>query len=140
MGRRRSEWEGRASTRGRAALLVALLCVSCVAIACQTAPARAWQAGRLFTSGTAALDRGDHARAIASLEEAARLVPHASEVRNHLGLAYLGSGQPERARAAFARAIELDCDNDAARTNLARLEASVPEAARGAGGEADDGG
>lgn len=102
-----------------------LLVLVSTASACQTPPARAWQAGRLYTSGTEALDRGDHATAIVRLEEAAVLVPGASEIRNHLGLAYWSAGDPVRARAAFEAAIDLDCDNAAARANLASLDAAL---------------
>jgi len=119
MHRRRSRCAGRRGLR------VALwICVSVVGIGCQSPPVRAWQAGRLYTTGTEALDRGDHQTAIAQLEEAATLVPDASEIRNQLGLAYWSAGEPERARAAFEAAIDLDCDNEAARANLASLDAA----------------
>jgi Flp pilus assembly protein TadD len=77
-----------------------------------------WRGARLYESGSAALDRGDSARAVADLERAAELVPHASEVQNHLGLAYASDGRPDDARHAFERAVELDCDNEAAARNL----------------------
>jgi len=93
--------------------------------ACESRAVRSLQAGRLYTTGTEALDRGDHQTAIAQLEEAATLVPDASEIRNQLGLAYWSAGEPERARAAFEAAIDLDCDNEAARANLASLHASL---------------
>jgi Flp pilus assembly protein TadD len=83
-----------------------------------------WEGARLYQSGSQALDRGDPARAIRDLERAAALVPHASEVQNHLGLAYLSAGRPGDARAAFERALLLDCENGAARTNLSALEAA----------------
>jgi Flp pilus assembly protein TadD len=56
------------------------------------------------------------------LSRAAELVPQASEIQNHLGLAYWAEGQPEEARLAFDRAIALDCDNIAARQNRKALE------------------
>lgn len=108
-----------------AALVAALIGASFLGLGCESAPVRAWQAGRLYTTGTEALDRGEHATAIARLEEAATLVPEASEIRNHLGLAYWSAGEPDRARAAFEAAIDLDCDNEAARANLARLHAML---------------
>jgi Flp pilus assembly protein TadD len=77
---------------------------------------------RLYRSGSQALERGDTERAIADLERAAELVPHASEVQNHLGLAYASTGRQSEAVAAFRRAVELDCDNAAARRNLAAAE------------------
>ena len=76
------------------------------------------EGARLYQSGTEALDRGDSERAIADLERAAELVPTASEVRNHLGLAYAAAGRDDDARNAFRRAVDLDCDNRAALDNL----------------------
>jgi Flp pilus assembly protein TadD len=73
---------------------------------------------RHFEAGNAALDRGDHALAVAELERAAALVPEASEVQNHLGIAYAASGRNADALAAFERAVALDCDNRAAAENL----------------------
>lgn len=73
---------------------------------------------RLYRSGSQALDRGESARAIADLEAAAALVPEASEVQNHLGLAYAQAGREGDALRAFRRAVELDCDNAAAQENL----------------------
>jgi Flp pilus assembly protein TadD len=75
-------------------------------------------ASRLYASGTEALDRGDSARAVADLERAAALWPEASEVHNHLGLAYAQAGRDAEALAAFEQAVALDCDNDAAQHNL----------------------
>ena len=69
-----------------------------------------------------ALDQGEPQRAISELEGAARLVPHASEIHNHLGLAYAEAGRVEEARRAFQRALVLDCDNRAARANLAWIK------------------
>jgi Flp pilus assembly protein TadD len=73
---------------------------------------------RHFEAGNAALDRGDAALAVAELERAAALVPGASEVQNHLGIAYAAAGRDADALAAFERAIALDCDNRAAAENL----------------------
>ena len=90
-------------------------------IGCQSAPVLAWQGARHYASGNAALDRGEAQTAIGEFELAAELVPHASEIRNHLGLAYWAGGQPDRARQAFEIALELDCENEASKLNLARL-------------------
>lgn len=79
--------------------------------------------GRLYVSGSEALERGETARAIAELEEAAALVPHASEIQNHLGLAYAAAGRDADALRAFRRAVALDCDNHAAQANLRAAEA-----------------
>jgi Flp pilus assembly protein TadD len=73
---------------------------------------------RHFEAGNAALDRGDAALAVAELERAAALVPEASEVQNHLGIAYSAAGRDADALAAFERAVALDCDNRAAADNL----------------------
>jgi Flp pilus assembly protein TadD len=81
----------------------------------------ALEGARLYRAGTEALERGDSEAAVRALESAAERVPEASEVQNHLGLAYLASGRREDALRAFERALALDCDNDAARHNLALL-------------------
>ncbi len=114
MGRRGRVWY-KAKMRRQ---LVALLLVALASVACAT-----YQGGRLYSSGTEALDRGDTARAIADLERAAELVPHASEIQNHLGLAYAAEGRSHEALLAFRRAVELDCGNLAARRNLQAAEA-----------------
>ncbi len=93
-----------------AALLIGLLAIS----ACTTL-----RAGRLYDRGTEALDRGDVTRAVEDLERAATLAPRASQVQNHLGLAYGAAGREDDALVAFERAVALDCDNAAARENLA---------------------
>jgi Flp pilus assembly protein TadD len=83
---------------------------------------------RLYRSGTASLERGDSEAAVAQLEEAASLLPQASEIENHLGLAYLESGRTREAVAAFDRAVALDCDNHAASENLTAAEAKLATA------------
>jgi Flp pilus assembly protein TadD len=84
-----------------------------------------FQGARLYASGSEALDRGDTARAVADLERAATLVPHASEIQNHLGIAYASAGRHDEALRAFRRALALDCDNEAARSNLRAAEAAL---------------
>jgi Flp pilus assembly protein TadD len=88
-----------------------------------------YQGARLYDRGTLALERGDAAAAVTDLERAAVLVPHASEVQNHLGLAYDAQGRPGDALAAFQRAVALDCDNAAAQRNLRAAEARTAAAA-----------
>ena len=88
-------------------------CVLAVALGCSS-----FQAARLYQSGTAALDRGDSARAVLDLERAAELLPEASEVQNHLGLAYQAAGRDGDAELAFQRAVALNCENSAAAENL----------------------
>jgi Flp pilus assembly protein TadD len=104
----------------------ALLVVSLGLSGCAT-----WRGARLYQSGTHALERGDTASALRDLSAAVELVPHASEIHNHLGLAQLQAGEPVRALRSFERAVELDCDNRAARENLARAEARLARDAAG---------
>jgi Flp pilus assembly protein TadD len=86
-----------------------------------------WRGARLYQSGSEALRAGEVEVAIADLEEAAVLVPEASEVQNHLGLAYAAAGRREDALSAFRRAEALDCDNHAATANRRRLEQTTLE-------------
>jgi Flp pilus assembly protein TadD len=94
-----------------------------VALGCSS-----FRGARLYQSGTSALDRGDSSEAIAELERAAELLPEASEVQNHLGLAYQAAGRERDAEFAFRRAVALDCGNEAAVENLRVVEARAPEA------------
>ena len=89
-----------------------------VAAALAAAGCASLQGARLYTSGTEALDRGEPARAVEDLERAAELLPEASEVQNHLGLAYQAAQRPVDAENAFRQAVALDCDNAAAVENL----------------------
>ncbi len=102
-------------------LLLAALALS-IAMGCAS-----WEGARLYQSGSVALERGETDRAISELERAGDLVPEASEVQNHLGLAYQAAGRETEAREAFVRAVALDCDNGAARENLAVAEHSQPK-------------
>jgi Flp pilus assembly protein TadD len=95
-----------------AALAVVLSCLGCAS----------YRGARLYQEGTAALDRGEVERAVSDLERAAELVPRASEIQNHLGLAYAEAGREEDALNAFRNAVALDCDNEAAVRNLRRAE------------------
>lgn len=99
-----------------------MFAVTLCGLACSSLPpVQAIRAARYYAAGTDALDRGDPAIAIEQLERAAVLRPDASEIHNHLGLAYWADGRERVAEREFERALELDCDNDAARVNLARL-------------------
>jgi Flp pilus assembly protein TadD len=91
------------------ALVLGLLLAGCAS----------FEGARLYARGTEALDRGELGAAIADLERAAALVPEASEVHNHLGLAYARAGREDEALREFERAVEVDCDNEAAQGNLA---------------------
>jgi Flp pilus assembly protein TadD len=101
-------------TRAALVLLAALALVACASV----------EAVRLERSGTAALDRGDAARAVADLERAAVLAPDVSGIQNHLGIAYEQAGRRADAEQAYERAVALDCDNRAAEANLEALRAS----------------
>lgn len=92
---------------------------------CESVPIRAFRGARHYVAGTQALDQNDGALAIAELERAAALVPLASEIQNHLGLAYWSNGRSDEARFAFEKAVALDCGNVVARTNLEQLMGSV---------------
>jgi Flp pilus assembly protein TadD len=108
----------------------ALLALVTVLAAVSAAPGCASLRGaRLYQTGTRALETGDTDRALAELQEAVRLVPHGSEIHNHLGLAWLAAGDEGRALEAFEHAVALDCDNRAASRNLVRLEEQVRERA-----------
>jgi Flp pilus assembly protein TadD len=76
------------------------------------------EGARHYRSGSDALERGEVAQAITELEQAAQLLPEASDVRNHLGIAYLEAGRNDEALREFEEAVALDCTNDAALHNL----------------------
>ena len=112
---------------------LAVACASVLLLAllggCASEPLATWQAARLYARGSAALEAGETDRAIRDLERAATLVPHASEVQNHLGAAYAADGRDADALAAFERAVDLDCDNAAAQRNLRAALAAASSAA-----------
>ncbi len=60
------------------------------------------------TLGWLSLKRNAYTRAIALLQEAADKLPDNAVVHYHLGMAYLKSGQADRARAQLTRALALD--------------------------------
>lgn len=107
----------------------AVACLAGLLLAAAAGGCASLQAARLYHDGTAALDRGDAPQAIATLERAAALQPGASEIQNHLGLAHLAVGDMAAAHGAFQRAVDLDCDNRAASSNLADLEALLRDGA-----------
>jgi Flp pilus assembly protein TadD len=108
----------RGRPRARCTPVLLVLAIALVSVA----GCASWRAAGLYQRGTQALERGDSLQAVGLFEEAARLVPEASEVQNHLGLAQLAAGQDDLALESFERATQLDCDNAAARDNLARLQ------------------
>lgn len=85
------------------------------------------EGARHYRDGSHALERGELAKAIGELEHAAVLLPQASEVRNHLGIAYLEAGRGEDALREFEEALALDCTNEAARRNLQALRETQSE-------------
>ena len=105
----------------RIQVAIAILLVGGFLGGCQSAPMRAWQGAQHFSAGDAALEREDPQEAIRELTLAATLVPHATEIQNHLGLAYWKAGDELAAVRAFEAALEIDCDNQPARVNLDRL-------------------
>jgi len=105
----------------RVAMAAGVFVLTIAVTGCESTPIRAFRGAHHYAAGTQALDQRDGVLAIAELERAADLVPHASEIQNHLGLAYWSDGRPQAARFAFEKAVELDCDNLVARANLERL-------------------
>lgn len=97
-----------------------------------------FRAARLYQEGTVALNAGDAEFAIVRLGEAERLEPDASQIQNHLGLAFAATGQHEKALSAFQRAVDLDCSNAAAVHNLAAAESGRALAKREPPGESSD--
>ncbi len=131
---------GTRASRGRSVAVVRatfflVLSIPLVSAGCRFTPIREIRGARHYAEGTRALGASDPARAVAELELAAELVPEASEIQNHLGLAYWSEGRPENARAAFERALELDCGNEAARLNLDNLQRSASLTTRARLGE-----
>ena len=108
-------------------LSVAISMPAVAGLGCESPPGRAIRGARHYAAGTDALAEGEQGRAVAELERAAELVPAASEIRNHLGLAYWASGRKTDARQAFEAAIDLDCDTAAARQNLESLIGAEPD-------------
>ena len=101
------------------------LCLVGLQFGCESVPIRTLQGARHYAAGNEALTESDGERAIHELEQAAALVPHASEIQNHLGLAYWSEGRMDAARMSFERALELDCENQAAAVNLENLMTSA---------------
>ncbi len=92
--------------------------LACAAILLLSTGCASYRGARIYQSGTEALDRGEFEAAILDLERAALLVPHASEIQNHLGIAYTEAGRHTAALAAYQRAVDLNCSNAAAQHNL----------------------
>jgi Flp pilus assembly protein TadD len=80
------------------------------------------ESARLYRDGTRALEDGGSGARRPLARARRRASADVSEVQNHLGIAYLASGRRDEALRAFERAVALDCDNAAARRNLALLQ------------------
>ena len=104
--------------RGGEVVILVLLILGLVGCA-------SFRAARLYQQGTASLNSGQAQVAISQLNRAGQLAPGASEIQNHLGLAFTSTGQHEKALSAFRRAVDLDCSNSAAVRNLAAAQAST---------------
>ena len=91
---------------------------ACAVLLLFSSACASYRGARLYQSGSRALDRGEVVAAVADLERAAQLVPYASEIQNHLGIAYTEAGRYGAAFAAYRRAVDLDCGNAAAQHNL----------------------
>ena len=117
-------------------------CLVCAVSLLLSSGCASYRGARLFQSGSEALDRGDVPAAVVDLERAARLVPHASEIQNHLGIAYTDAGRHAAALAAYRMAVDLDCSNTAAQHNLSvaqALELRSSERSAGARQDASEG-
>lgn len=96
------------------------------------------------TWGWIAYLRGDYQDALEHLEPAAASGVPEPVIHYHLGMTYLALGQPEKARAALARAVEMagpsntSPEIEAARRELARLAASEGGAQAGSSDAAPD--
>lgn len=65
--------------------------------------------------------RGDHPGWIPALERCSRLLPADVELMADLGVAYEAAGQPDRAEAAYRRALAVDAEYADVRRRLAML-------------------
>jgi tetratricopeptide (TPR) repeat protein len=74
----------------------------------------------LYRRGSALLDAGDFAAAAIPLEQASKLEPDKTSIREALGRAYFRSGRFERARQEFEAVVERYPVNDYAHFCLGR--------------------
>lgn len=86
-----------------------------------------YRAAQLYQTGTASIGTIGSTKAVTDLERAVFLAPHASQIRNHLGIAYIEVGRFRDAIQAFESAVRLDCDNFAAFQNLKWTEKYLVE-------------
>jgi tetratricopeptide (TPR) repeat protein len=76
--------------------------------------------------GYALIGQGRFAEAVPYLEEAVRLDPGVGYFQNNLGMAYERTGQTDKAKAAYSKAVESG-GSDHAGPNLARLGGTVDD-------------
>ena len=74
---------------------------------------------RLFQAGVSAYESGRYADAVPPLEKLVRLAPDNFEVNELLGLVYASNSQDVKANDHLAKAVRLNPNSAAARSNLA---------------------
>jgi len=74
-----------------------------------------------FEKGAQAMQDGDTPNAMKHLLKAVDIYPQYALAYNHLGVLYMQAGQPDKGRAAFEKAVELNDHYPSALLNLAKL-------------------
>jgi Tfp pilus assembly protein PilF len=87
-------------------------------------------AKRSFMKGMDALYRHDYPTAAGAFEKAVAIYPQYDMAYDNLGVTYVMLAQPDKARAAFERAVQLNDKNADADRNYARLLLGSKENAR----------
>jgi tetratricopeptide (TPR) repeat protein len=87
-------------------------------------------AKRSFMKGMDALYRRDYPKAAEAFEKAVATYPQYDMAYDNLGMTYVMLAQPDKARAAFERAVQLNDKNADADRNYARLLLGSKENAR----------
>jgi tetratricopeptide (TPR) repeat protein len=86
---------------------------------------------KALLQGEKYLENRQYEKALRSFNRAADLMPNQPQVWNHLGLAYHGLNQPQKAAQAYEQALRLDRNLAPARYNLGMLhleQGRLPEA------------
>lgn len=91
----------------------------------RTAEARGEEVYALFTRGSQLLEAGDFAAAAIPLEQARRMEPDKTSIREALGRAYFRSGRFEQAGEEFAAVVERAPVNDFAHFCLGKALAKT---------------
>ena len=91
----------------------------------QTPEERGEHVYELYRRGSALLEAGDFAAAAIPLEQARRLEPDKTSIREALGRAYFRSGRFEQARGEFAAVVERAPVNDFAHFCLGKALANT---------------